>query len=301
VEYGTDRALANELYYHSQTPGDSQLAKNKQAIITHKKAFIAVLRFVDDYYKPLTRLLQRLWNILHTAYESRNFVVNDMYDEFLAALEQAELERQDTPEDLTPEQQKALDRELARRDADLSDWRHSPCPAVPRSWGPQMAIAEDAEADGDVDDVDDDRDSSPTPAPRGPATKDRMKPTRKSQPASQVPPRETLNTAGIVTRSMARHKAEASSSRSVTPPRSDSEPPRSKAAKSKGAKSKDAQAKGRGRGSSKQSTRGHGDGGEIGGGSGGVSRCRGQGGAGGDAGGRGRCKGKGKEAERKRG
>ncbi|KAH9917347.1 uncharacterized protein B0H18DRAFT_39325 [Fomitopsis serialis] len=210
---GTDTALANKFYQLIQALDNSQLAENKQAIMTHNKAFLAVLCFVDDYYKPLTRLLRRLWNILNPAYESRNFVVNDMYNATLAAFEQTEEELQDTPEDLTPEQKKALDRELARRDADLTDWEHSPRPAVPHPHPPRS----DTDTDDQDDDTDEESDSSP-PSPRDSTGKDRNNTSLKSQPTPQAVTRKTSNAAvGRVTRSMARRKAEQGSSRAATP------------------------------------------------------------------------------------
>ncbi|KAH9917342.1 uncharacterized protein B0H18DRAFT_39208 [Fomitopsis serialis] len=197
--------------------------------MTHNKAFLLVLCFVDDYYKPLIRLLRRLWNILNPAYESRNFVVNDiMHDDFLAAFEQTEEELQNTPEDLTPEQKKALNQELARREADLTDWEHSPRSAVPHPQARRANTELDDQGDGD----DEESDSSHPRPPRGNTAKDRGHVSLKSQPTPRPTTRKTSNAVvGRVTRSrsMARRKAEQGPSRSATSLRSDSEPPQSRA------------------------------------------------------------------------
>ena len=82
---------------------------------------IRCLALVDNFYQPLTPLLETLWTILHDGYEKGHFDFGLTMDQFTAAFDEAERDLEQNPPILTPEQEVNVRAEEARRAEDDND------------------------------------------------------------------------------------------------------------------------------------------------------------------------------------
>ena len=237
---------------YKQLFGDAanhQLAKNKTVIIKFEDHFELAMEHIHGWCWQLRPLLRQFSVILRNGYRSHRFSVNETYDAFTAALQEAEKRLLAKPKTLQPEQQAAYDVEENRRAADSKDWKlpsrtlpklaqlfnideEPPAPEPPVEKLAALVLIPNSERDGSPDSADGDAGQT-AKAPPVSKIQTGKAPARKAAASKAVSKRVQAATAvpaarstGMRTRAMGRAALPAPSSSTVqTQPQRVAAPP----------------------------------------------------------------------------